>query len=556
MDPKKQQKDQTRNFTELGQDSSLDMNFYDFKGGQNSFLSQQTLGYDTDSACSSDLDRNMGLQVVPSFDDDVFADSFFSHIDYEHIGFHQNNDSATTYQPEENLGKLGESLACLPEKEERIDSISAEINTEENATGPERRHSDTDSLDVYLKPCVITPTKVEDLYSTLESQNNIIFQFPPEKMTTPLECSESNVQANQENEGLDDSNAFEIQLCSLSHHEGLNIESGNDRNLNPYHSNDLFEQKCHCFLNTNMGLSHRLASHHLEPESRIQTNNDSPSNIPSILSNTTEFQKPSDYSESSSLNESSFPPFLLELSNQRCFPLKEARGKPANICQNIPNGSISLNCDKKDYLHTENKDNSSDKREAIKEEPQGKLSTAINVFREDSKTIPHHVQNQERTANTKNDEKQAEPRKFDNQNFKHLLSHSETLKKESCVNISLFEKNYMESDVEMSSEVRKIATRGKTHHDTRNIHNDTEKQRRDDMKTRFENLRQVIPKIENVEKTPKVQILKQAWKYITYLEQEEQTLEIIKTREKEYNQKLLKRLQNIVKGKTTSTYIG
>lgn len=537
MDHERQQIEQTTYFTGLEQDFSMDPNFYDVKDGHNSFLSEQNSNYGTNFASSSDFDPNMGLQVVPSFDHEVFADSFFSRIDYENNGIHQNQ-SGTNYLPEENLGKLCESLSCLPEqevdKDERTDSNS-EIKRRDIATSPKRRQSDTDSLDVYLKPCVITPTKVEDLYSTLEDEDTTIFQFPPDKAAPTYFES---MRGSQENQGLNDSNVYEIQLCSLSHHKALNIESSNDRNLNPYHGNDLFEKKSCCCSTNTQRLNHRLASRHLEQEPPILTNNYSPCNIQSVSSNTEEFQKSS---------SNSFPPFLLELStSQRIFAPKPARGKPDNICQNVSNERISLNFDKKEHLHMENKGTSSDKgdrkgsllRETTNEETQGK-NTEINVFQKNNKTTL--VQDQIQPTVTINDEKQAETRIFDNQKFKRLSKYSKTFKKESCANTTLFKRNYSDSDVEMSTEAEK------TSRDTRMNHNDTEKQRRDQMKGRFESLRHVIPRIESLEKTPKVQILKQAWKYVRFLEEEGETLEKIKGTEKEKNQKLLKKLQNIVK---------
>ncbi|EDO48799.1 predicted protein [Nematostella vectensis] len=79
----------------------------------------------------------------------------------------------------------------------------------------------------------------------------------------------------------------------------------------------------------------------------------------------------------------------------------------------------------------------------------------------------------------------------------------------------------------------------------RSLHNDIEKQRRDHMKLRFDNLRKATPKLENCEKASKIQILKEAVHLVKILENEGIRLEIEKENEKVKNAALLKKLQRL-----------
>lgn len=85
--------------------------------------------------------------------------------------------------------------------------------------------------------------------------------------------------------------------------------------------------------------------------------------------------------------------------------------------------------------------------------------------------------------------------------------------------------------------------------DTRDFHNDMEKQRRTNMKTRFQNLRLTVPELLDNEKASKIVILQKAVQYIRLLEQESIELENIKRAERLRNIELLDKLQKITSGK-------
>lgn len=73
-------------------------------------------------------------------------------------------------------------------------------------------------------------------------------------------------------------------------------------------------------------------------------------------------------------------------------------------------------------------------------------------------------------------------------------------------------------------------------------HNDIERQRRNDMKARFESLKAVIPELEKLERTPKIQILSRATEYINKLHEEEKGLDNERELERKRNRLLLDKL--------------
>lgn len=85
--------------------------------------------------------------------------------------------------------------------------------------------------------------------------------------------------------------------------------------------------------------------------------------------------------------------------------------------------------------------------------------------------------------------------------------------------------------------------------DIRDFHNDMEKQRRTNMKTRFENLRLSMPELGDNGKASKIVILQKALQYIGKLEQESIELEKKKRAERIRNIELLDKLQTITSGK-------
>ena len=78
-------------------------------------------------------------------------------------------------------------------------------------------------------------------------------------------------------------------------------------------------------------------------------------------------------------------------------------------------------------------------------------------------------------------------------------------------------------------------------------HNDIERQRRNDMKARFDSLKSAIPEIEQLERAPKIQILSRATEFINKLHLEEKRLDNEKELERKRNRLLLDKLVQLTK---------
>lgn len=87
------------------------------------------------------------------------------------------------------------------------------------------------------------------------------------------------------------------------------------------------------------------------------------------------------------------------------------------------------------------------------------------------------------------------------------------------------------------------------HGNSRGFHNDMEKQRRINMKTRLQNLRMAVPELLENGKASKIAILQKALEYIGLLEKESVELERMKRTERLKNIELLNKLQKITAGK-------
>lgn len=104
--------------------------------------------------------------------------------------------------------------------------------------------------------------------------------------------------------------------------------------------------------------------------------------------------------------------------------------------------------------------------------------------------------------------------------------------------------------VKNSRKLKSIKTdRAHKHGETRDFHNDMEKQRRTNMKARFQNLRLTLPELWDNEKASKIVILQKAFEYIGMLEKESIELEDRKRAERLRNIELLNKLQTITSGK-------
>lgn len=77
---------------------------------------------------------------------------------------------------------------------------------------------------------------------------------------------------------------------------------------------------------------------------------------------------------------------------------------------------------------------------------------------------------------------------------------------------------------------------------TRATHNVLERKRRNDLKLKFQRLRDAVPEVKDNERAPKISILRKSGEYITHLNREESRLLAELERQKKQNAQLLKKL--------------
>lgn len=87
--------------------------------------------------------------------------------------------------------------------------------------------------------------------------------------------------------------------------------------------------------------------------------------------------------------------------------------------------------------------------------------------------------------------------------------------------------------------------------DNKTLHNDLERKRRNELKNRFNALRDCIPQLRYRERAPKIAILKKGVELILQQQEEEKKLLQEKENERAKNLKLLRRLTKLAKQSKT-----
>ena len=77
---------------------------------------------------------------------------------------------------------------------------------------------------------------------------------------------------------------------------------------------------------------------------------------------------------------------------------------------------------------------------------------------------------------------------------------------------------------------------------TRATHNVLERKRRNDLKLKFQKLRDCVPELKDNERAPKVSILRKSWEFISQIKQEEIKLVAELEKQKKINAALLRKL--------------
>lgn len=77
---------------------------------------------------------------------------------------------------------------------------------------------------------------------------------------------------------------------------------------------------------------------------------------------------------------------------------------------------------------------------------------------------------------------------------------------------------------------------------TRATHNVLERKRRNDLKLKFQKLRDCVPELKDNDRAPKVSILRKSWEFISHIKQEEIKLVAELEKQKKINAMLLRKL--------------
>lgn len=77
---------------------------------------------------------------------------------------------------------------------------------------------------------------------------------------------------------------------------------------------------------------------------------------------------------------------------------------------------------------------------------------------------------------------------------------------------------------------------------TRATHNVLERKRRNDLKLKFQRLRDAVPELKDNDRAPKVSILRKSWEHISFLKREESRMVGELEKQKKANTQLLKKL--------------
>ena len=419
----------------------------------------------------------------------------------------------------------------LPAPFALADSIlSTQVNND--SAGPKRRDSERDELEIYL-PCVLTPIPIDRLYSTLD-KDSTIFVFPGSSDKLLLNDKAKQV-VSSEQEGISLS-IFPRNRHSLdsfanesifSFPEGTDSESDMISTMQSERTLDFHAQIE--FLTE--GTSSEIGDH--QDVFAQRTNVEENKSFQKALGNCF-FPETSNFdSGEDKMNRKDSA--VLSLSHSTTYNIPIQSKSATTLLNHLQfGGNFSLNTELPPFTNLPNMLNLSSKPVLIEdgnykgdessprtsstsfvEVTPGVLDSKIlNAPNSSLKTISERVTD----LSTSDGEEKRE-----NNSLDLITCKSERMKFRS-----------------KSKSVRSF------HCDNSRIfHNDMEKQRRVNMKTRFENLRRVVPALLDRKKASKIIILQKAIECIGMLERESILLENVKGRERLRNAELLNRLQKI-----------
>ena len=435
---------------------------------------------------------------------------------------------------------------------------------------PKRRHSERDELEIYF-PCVLTPIPVDRLYSTL-SDDSTVFKFPATSgeflaydksegtLLHQLDSSRTSISTTQGRHSLESFGNFSV--FSLPYGSQVQFEiSANMLELTSEacKKQGVFDTRCSAHgkkYNTSneehssqsSSVPSEMAEKQILPPAATSVENNF--NFQKCLTNichpeaVDSVQRPIPQTPSCPLplefNATPNSEVHLKFPPNLTFDADLSTINPVSLEETLTNSFFFQNRARKTAFGSP---------EFECGEAPSKSSNAV-VFNRNAGTSPSEINARLNSA----------PDNFGKRNFKPTTQLS-------CYsNIDKF-KSKTTSGNDNQNSPRLTRTCGKTKNsctktrsaktershkiglEIRDFHNDMEKQRRTNMKTRFENLRLSMPELWDNGKASKIVILQKALQYIGKLEQESIELEKRKRTERFRNMELLDKLQTITSGK-------
>lgn len=442
-------------------------------------------------------------------------------------------------------------------------------------SGPKLRNSERDELEIYF-PCVLTPIPVDRLYSTLD--DSTVFKFPANSDEfLSDDKSKEGWTSKPQNSSFDSSFSKDNRhsLDSFANLSVLSFPGGSEGQVNalPNQLGQTSEILEHRDVSPNPWISSRKKDYDSAEGQNCFSVDDPPCNVkPQILPTSTTTSRDS-FKFQEALRNTSCPQALSIVTEEdNCDPKVITPPQSFHTMYNLP---IQLNNAPAPQQYIELAPNlaknvdlshhpfSLDGWESsgVFDNPTETLIVVKKGYREGDEsfcdrlvTSSFELASAELKSRILSGPESNSKMKSDRARKLLPYSNSGAVKIEAKGKKTRSYFNHSADHNTRTSESTKISDKSRSaassyHENSRGFHNDMEKQRRINMKTRFQNLRMVVPDLLDNEKASKISILQKALECIGMLEKESAGLENLKRVERLRNIELLNKLQKITAGK-------
>lgn len=453
----------------------------------------------------------------------------------------------------------------VPDFNDLLETIHVDIDRTSDSSGPRRRNSERDELEIYF-PCVLTPLPVDRLYSTLVDDSTV-FKFPV--ASVEFLADDKSKQGWSSEDGGPSNYISQDNRHSLDSFANLSIFScpgGSEPKFND--TLDLTSEtwKQQNFSDTWISLTGKKSPFdNTEEQNRFSNSAPQQRVLPlstMIIGNKLKFEK------CLGLASGSCPEAINIVTDQNSNSAKVVTPRQSSqTAYDLPVQFMPTSQQRLEFPESLTVNNdlslnpfSLDDQRNLFDGPVGKPAFMKQEHGEDGETSFEHTRLEYREV----------PPLVSNLGICNAQENLCKKKSRRAKELPCFANNGMVktkatanhegSDVEYSeishtrSKSRKSKPEGNErgqfyHGNSRGFHNDMEKQRRVNMKTRFENLRMALPELSDNGKASKIAILRKALECIGMLEKESTELENVKRTERLKNIELLNKLQKITSGK-------